>query len=88
MSESVGEVLKVPQKQRSLILDGLAQTLQQDGYVNQPMSRATVLNGVTAVASKVDADSVDDWQKLGGSVLNMSTSNWNKIKTESLKEVA
>ena len=52
------------------------------------MSRATVLNGVTAVASKVDADSVDDWQKLGGSVLNMSASNWNKIKTESLKEVA
>ena len=88
LSESVGEVLKVPQKQRSLILDGLAQTLQQDGYVNQPMSRATVLNGVTAVASKVDADSVDDWQKLGGSVLNMSASNWNKIKTESLKEVA
>ena len=88
LSESVGEVLKVPQKQRSLILDGLVQTLQQDGYVNQPMSRATILNGVTAVSHKVDADSVDEWQKLGGSVLNMSASNWNKIKTESLKEVA
>ena len=88
LSESVGEVLKVPQKHRSLILDGLVQTLQQEGYVNQPMSRATILNGVTAVSHKVDADSVDDWQKLGGSVLNMSASNWNKIKTESLKEVA
>lgn len=88
VSESLGEVLKIPQKETSLILDGLLQTLQQDGYRNEPLSRATLMNGVTAVSHKVKPDLVDDWQKLGGSVLNMSASNWNKIKTASQLEFA
>jgi hypothetical protein len=88
VSESLGEVLKIPQKETSLILDGLMQTLQQDGYRNEPLSRATLMNGVTAVAHKVKPDFVDEWQKYGGSVLNMSASNWNKIKTASQLESA
>ena len=40
--------------------------------VGQPVTRATMVNAVTAVAHKADADSVDDWQRLGGRVLDFT----------------
>jgi hypothetical protein len=36
---------------------GLMQTIQQSGYSNKPISRATIVNAVTAVAHTADADS-------------------------------
>ena len=48
------------------------------------MSRATLMNAVTACAHKADADSVDDWQKLGGDVLNMSAANWKSVSAASV----
>jgi len=58
-------------------------TLQQDGYRGQPLSRATLVNAVTAVgnATATNADNVDDWQRLGGKVLDLPANQWSSIAT-------
>ncbi len=55
------------------------QTIQQPGYVNKPVSRATLVNAVTAVAHTVDADDVDDWYSHGSTVLNLPRNQWETI---------
>lgn len=81
----LGKVLALPKKQTANILDGLIATVGQSGYENnRPISRATLLNAVTACAHKADADSVDDWQKLGGDVLNMRPADWASISRASI----
>lgn len=83
--DQLGQVLKIPKKQTSNILEGLIQTVGQAGYENsRPISRATLLNAVTACAHNADADSVDDWQKLGGDVLNMTAANWQAVSRASI----
>ena len=44
-----------------------------------------MMNAVTAVANRPDVslDDVDDWQRLGGRVLNMSRADWNAVSTAS-----
>ena len=68
--DKLGAILGVPQKRRSMILEGLIETRGQAGYAGQPVSRATMMNAVTAVANRPDVslDDVDDWQRLGGRV--------------------
>lgn len=80
----LGKVLSIPKKQTENVLEGLMQTIAQDGYRNEKVSRATLMNAVTACAHKADADSVDDWQKLGGDVLNMSAANWKSVSAASI----
>ena len=80
----LGKVLSIPKKQTENVLEGLMQTIAQDGYRNEKVSRATLMNAVTACAHKADADSVDDWQKLGGDVLNMSAANWKSVSAASV----
>ncbi len=84
--DKLGSILAVPQKRRSMILEGLIETRGQEGYAGQPVSRATMMNAVTAVANRPDVspDDVDDWQRLGGRVLNMSKADWSAVNTASL----
>jgi len=69
------------------LLAGLMATIQQPGYQNKPLSRATLVNAVTAVAGLQDsgqavtpADEVDDWYKAGRAVLDLSPSQWSTVK--------
>ena len=57
------------------------QTIQQPGYVGQPLSRATMVNAVTAAANNADADSVSDWHQLGGKVLDLPVNQWAMVST-------
>lgn len=80
-AENLGKVLQLTKLENKNVLDGLMQTIGQAGYAGQPVSRATMVNAVTAVANNpdIDCDNVDDWQKRGGQVLNMSKSDWNRV---------
>ena len=83
--EQLGKVLAIPKKQTSTIFDGLLNTIGQSGYEQgQPISRATLMNAVTACANNAEADHVDDWQRLGGDVLNMSPANWASVSRASI----
>jgi hypothetical protein len=77
--EALGQVLQLTKKGTSNVLDGLLQTIQQPGYAGQPISRATMVNAVTAVAHAVGPDDVDEWQKLGGKVLDLPARDWNVV---------
>ena len=69
------------------------QTRAQDGYVGEPVSRATLMNAITAVPQMRDAsgnpmvqpDDIDDWQRLGGRVLEMKQADWTAISRASLE---
>lgn len=77
--ESLGKVLSLTKKDTASVLDGLLATIGQSGYAGQPVSRATLVNAVTAVAHNVEADNVDDWQILGGRVLDLPRSDWRRV---------
>jgi hypothetical protein len=77
--ESLGKVLALTKKETASVLDGLLATIGQAGYTGQPVTRATMVNAVTAVAHQADADTVDDWQKLGGRVLDLPRSDWQRV---------
>ena len=79
--ENLGKVLALSKKETSNVLEGLLNTIGQAGYENngQPLNRATFVNAVTRVANTAPADNVDFWQKLGGQVLNMRKTDWNRV---------
>ncbi len=78
--ENLGKVMQLTKKETSSVLDGLLNTIGQAGYEQgQPISRATLVNAVTAVANKADADDVDAWQLRGGQVLNMKQADWQRV---------
>jgi hypothetical protein len=77
--DSVVKVLSLPKKSAGDIMAGLMQTIQQPGYTNKPISRATIVNAVTAVAHTADADSVDDWYANGRAVLDLPRNQWETI---------
>lgn len=79
--ESLGKVLQLTKKDTANVLDGLLATIGQSGYAGAPISRATMINAVTAVAHKVDTDTVDDWQRLGGRVLDLPRADWHRVAT-------
>lgn len=79
--ESLGKVLTLSKKDTASVLDGLLATVGQSGFAGQPVTRATMVNAVTAVAHNADADSVDDWQRLGGRVLDLPRSDWQRVAT-------
>ena len=76
---NLGTVLNLTKSQTSSVLDGLLQTVGQAGYAGNPVSRATLVNAVTAVGNAVDPDQVDDWQKLGGRVLDLPRRDWDRV---------
>jgi hypothetical protein len=78
--ENLGKVLTLSKKETSNVLDGLLKTIGQAGYENdKPVNRATFVNAVTRVGNNAKADDVDFWQKLGGQVLNMKKTDWNRV---------
>ena len=78
--ERVGTVLKLSKKENTDVLNGLIATLKQDGYNDKEhVSRATVVNALTAVANKCDPDDADMWQQRGGKLLNMNDRDWQRI---------
>ena len=77
--ESLGTVLNLTKAGTSSVLEGLLQTMGQAGYAGNPVSRATLVNAVTAVGNTADPDSVDDWQKLGGKVLDLPARDWARV---------
>ena len=76
--ERLGQVLKLNESQTKSVLDGLIRTLQQEGY-RKEINQATLVNAVTAVQHTVHADDVDDWQKLGGKVLELPSKEWEYV---------
>ena len=79
--EALGGVLKLSKAETSSVLDGLMQTIQQNGYRGQPLSRATMVNAVTAAANQAEPDAVTDWQVLGGKVLDLPANQWAVVST-------
>ena len=77
--EALGGILKLSKVETSSVLDGLMRTIQQPGYAGRPLSRATMVNAVTAAAHGADADSVSDWQSLGGKVLDLPANQWAAV---------
>ena len=77
--EALGTVLKLTKSETSSVFDGLLRTVQQDGYRNQPLSRATMVNAVTAAARNAAPDDVGDWHRLGGKVLNLARNQWRAV---------
>ena len=78
--ERVGTVLKLTKKENTDILNGLIATMGQSGYEQgKDITRATMVNAITAVANNCDADDVDMWQQRGGKLLNLNDRDWNRI---------
>jgi hypothetical protein len=78
--ENLGKVLTLSKKETSNVLEGLLQTIGQSGYEqNQKINRATLVNACTAVGNTSDPDNVDFWQRLGGKVLNLGKTDWNRV---------
>ena len=78
-AEKLGKILALPKKQHGMIATGLFTTMQQDGFRNRPVSRATLVNAVTNVSHSVAIDDVDSWEKMGGLVLNMSDKEFGRL---------
>ena len=76
----VVKVLNLKKSDNTAILDGLMETVGQPGFAGRPISRATMVNAVTAVANKVDPDHVDEWHANGSKVLNLPASQWATIR--------
>jgi len=77
--EAVVSVLKLPKKTTGDVMAGLMATMQQDGYRDKPISRATVVNAVTAVAHSAEPDNVDEWYVNGRTVLDLPRNQWEVI---------
>ena len=74
-------ILKLPKAAESKILDGLMATLGQSGYNNGQVTRATLVNSVTAVANRQDTNEDDrqDWMRLGAKVLELPRAAWRQV---------
>ena len=78
--QNLGRVMQLTKKETSSVLDGLLDTIGQSGYEQgQPLSRATLINAVTAVSHKADTDDVDLWQQRGGQLLDMKPADWQRV---------
>ena len=77
---NLGKVMQLTKKENSDVLNGLMATIGQSGFEPaRPLSRATLVNAVTAVAHRADVDDVDQWQQRGGQLLNMSARDWQRV---------
>ncbi len=77
---NLGKVMQLTKKENSDVLNGLMATIGQSGFEQEkPLSRATLINAVTAVSHRADVDDVDIWQRRGGKLLDMTRNDWNRI---------
>ncbi len=78
--ENLGKVLTLSKKETNNVLEGLLNTIGQSGYEQgQEINRATLVNACTAVGNTSEPDNVDFWQRLGGKVLNLGKTDWNRV---------
>ncbi len=77
--QELGSILRLSKPETKSVLDGLMATIQQPGYVGEPVSKATLANAVTNAANHAEADKVENWQKLGGQVLNLPNNQWQAV---------
>jgi hypothetical protein len=81
LANNAGRVLALTKQETSGLLNGLISTIGQAGYErDKPLTRATLINAVTACQHKAEKDDVDLWQRRGGQVLNMRASDWSRVK--------
>ena len=77
---NLGKVMSLSKKENTAVLNGLMATIGQNGFEqDKPLSRATLVNAVTACAHRADVDDVDLWQARGGALLTMPKKDWNRI---------
>lgn len=77
---NLGKVMQLTKKENSDVLNGLMATIGQSGFEqSKPLSRATLVNAVTAVSHRADIDDVDTWQQRGGQLLNMNARDWQRV---------
>jgi len=76
---NLGSVLRLTQSDTESVMEGLISTMQQPGFISKPVSRATLVNAVTACGNTADPDKVDEWQRLGGRVLELGKSEWERV---------
>ena len=77
---NLGKVMSLSKKENTAVLNGLMATIGQSGFEqDKPLSRATLVNAVTACAHRADVDDVDVWQQRGGALLTMPSRDWNRI---------
>ena len=86
--EALGGVLKLSKSETSSVLAGLLLTVGQPGYAGQPVSRATLVNAVTQAAHKAPLDNVDEWQNLGGRVLDLPANQWATVSQAGVDSIA
>ena len=79
LAEATVKLLGRPNSDASRVLDGLMQTAGQSGYAGRPISKATLVNAVTAVANRADADDADEWHSAGGRILALPTGQWSTL---------
>tara|TARA_R110001583_G_scaffold7411_11_gene36757 strand:+ start:2472 stop:3683 length:1212 start_codon:yes stop_codon:yes gene_type:complete len=79
LAEATVKLLGGPNSDASRVLDGLMQTAGQSGYAGRPISKATLVNAVTAVANRADADDADEWHRAGGKILALPTGKWEAL---------
>ena len=77
--DKVVEVVKLQKSDSEGVLAGLMDTLQQDGYRGEPVSRATIANAITAHAHKVDIDRRPEFETAAGRVLDLSPNQWERL---------
>ena len=77
---NLGKVMSLSKKENASVLNGLMATIGQAGFEqDKQLSRATLVNAVTACAHRADVDDVDLWQARGGALLTMPQKDWNRI---------
>lgn len=77
---NLGKVMSLSKKENTSVLNGLMATIGQSGFEqDKPLSRATLVNALTACAHRADVDDVDMWQARGGALLTMPKKDWNRI---------
>ena len=79
--EQLGTILKLTKAETGAVMSGLFSTMGQPGYAGEPVSRATLVNAVTAAAHKAQPDDVTTWQQRGDAVLTMAKNQWASIAT-------
>ena len=77
---NLGKVMSLSKKENASVLNGLMATIGQSGFEqDKPLSRATLVNALTACAHRADVDDVDMWQQRGGALLTMPKKDFNRI---------
>jgi len=74
--DRITKYLGVPRNKGKTIRQEITNARAQRGYINQPLSRATLIQAVTALQHK-NADHAEIWQRHGAKMLAMTSNAFN-----------